>query len=329
MSGIWDTLDYIARKKEIALDKENLLSSEKFEKAKHSLRETDSVKKESLVQLRNWIQQNRDIENCIIDDSFLLRFLRVKKHSIPMAQQTLLKYLNFRQKFRHVLCNLDYKEDKTSELFDAGYIVVSPFRDRDGRRVVFYNFKLVDLDKMSSLDVQRADAITFETLVDNEETQVMGITHVICAQGAGASCVPLFTANEFGYLIKWGEQSFPMRHRQIYLVHISPFIKRIYDIVKGLISPKLRSRVHFDDDAEKIKKDLGAQCLPKEMGGVVPLQEMVELFKEELKAKRERILSYDNIKLLSDQGIIRKKNPSTDNIETGSVNGSFRKLNID
>lgn len=60
------------------------------------------------------------------------------------------------------------------------------------------------------------------------------------------------------------------------------------------------------------------------------MSEMIKLWKQELESKRERLLSYDSIKLLSDRGIIRRRNKNglTTN-EVGSVPGSFRKLEVD
>lgn len=66
--------------------------------------------------------------------------------------------------------------------------------------------------------------------------------------------------------------------------------------------------------------------LPKEYGGIMPMSEMIKMWKEELEAKRERLLSYDSIKLLSDRGIIRRRNK---NIHVTDEVGSFRKLEVD
>lgn len=60
------------------------------------------------------------------------------------------------------------------------------------------------------------------------------------------------------------------------------------------------------------------------------MSEMIKLWKEELESKRERLLSYDSIKLLSDRGIIRRRNKNVPTIDsTGGVPGSFRKLEVD
>ena len=56
----------------------------------------------------------------VSDDNFLLRFLRVKKFSLPMAENMLLKYLNLRQTFAHLAKNLDCLDPALSELVDNG-----------------------------------------------------------------------------------------------------------------------------------------------------------------------------------------------------------------
>lgn len=60
------------------------------------------------------------------------------------------------------------------------------------------------------------------------------------------------------------------------------------------------------------------------------MAEMIELWKQELAVKRNRLLSYDKMRLLSDRGIIRRKNKAV--LENGiadSLPGSFRKLEVD
>lgn len=106
--------------------------------AKSELREDKEIREDSLKQMREWLSKNYDVENVRIDDGFLLRFLRNKKFSIPMAEQQLLKYLNMRKVMNHLTYNLDFLDENVKALFDNGYICVSPIRDRYGRRTVLY-----------------------------------------------------------------------------------------------------------------------------------------------------------------------------------------------
>lgn len=49
-----------------------------------------------------------------------------------------------------------------------------------------------------------------------------------------------------------------------------------------------------------------------------------------MELKRKRLLSFDDMNLLSDRGIIRRrKPPAQDDTGTGSLPGSFRKLELD
>jgi hypothetical protein len=106
--------------------------------AKKELREDKMTREQALEQMRNWLKKNSDVENVRIDDSFLLRFLRNKKFSVPMAQQQLLKYLNMRKVMAHLTLNLDFLSPGVRDLINNGYIMVSPIRDKLGRRTVLY-----------------------------------------------------------------------------------------------------------------------------------------------------------------------------------------------
>lgn len=106
--------------------------------AKKELREDKTTREQALEQVRDWLKKNYDVENVRTDDSFLLRFLRNKKFSVPMAQQQLLKYLNMRKVMGHLSHNLDFLSPGVRDLFNNGYIMASPIRDKQGRRTVLY-----------------------------------------------------------------------------------------------------------------------------------------------------------------------------------------------
>lgn len=51
----------------------------------------------------------------------------------------------------------------------------------------------------------RAHLITYETLIEDEATQILGVTHVGDGVGAQTAHVGMWSVNEFATLIKWGE----------------------------------------------------------------------------------------------------------------------------
>ncbi|KAL1518035.1 hypothetical protein ABEB36_001721 [Hypothenemus hampei] len=297
--------------------------------AERELRETEITKRDCLKQLKIWIQQNEDVKDCITDNNFLLRFLRVKKFSIPLAQQTLLKYLNFRKRFPGIFLNMDCRDPINNELISGGYIVVSPVRDNNGRRVVIYNTSKFDPKKYSGMHLAKAHAIVYETLLAEEDNQILGVTHVADLRGVNPSFFTLFSASDFGYLIKWGEQSIPMRHKEIHLINMPQTIKYVYDFAKSNLSKKLKQRLMVHDSHAQLFESVGQRCFPKEMGGTcTTVSKMIDSWKIELEEKRGRLLDIDRIQLLSDRYIQNSKKPIFGHGDDGLI-GSFRRLEVD
>lgn len=290
------------------------------------LREDESTRKQCLYQFREWITKNNDIENCLLDNCFLLRFLRTKKFSLPMAQQTLLKYLNLRKRFPLIFYNMDCLADKAEQLVNAGYTFVSPVRDKCGRRVIFTIPRNCDPSKFTSSDMARAHIMAFETLLDEEENQIMGFSYVADAQGIGAGHIAMWSITEFATLLKWGEQSCPIRHKIMHMINLSPAMKYVVDFARSRVSDKLKERLKIHSNSSEMLQDLDKDVLPKEYGGIMPMAQMIDMWKKEMVAKRERLLSFDKMQLLSDRGIIRRNN---NDLNMENVQGSFRKLDID
>ncbi|KAG5870427.1 hypothetical protein JTB14_033238 [Gonioctena quinquepunctata] len=196
-----------------------------------------------------------------------------------MAQQTLLKYLNFRKKFKHIMIDMDYTDPKINQLIDAGYIFVSPFRDSCGRRVIIYDTSKLDLQKFNGTDLSRAHAVTYETLMNDEDNQILGVNHVANIGAACPAYISLFSVTDFGYIIKWGEQSYPMRHKEINLINVPTAVKYIYDFAKNHMSQKLKERLMVHDSIKHLHRKVDRRCLPAEFGGEMPAKEMIAMWK--------------------------------------------------
>jgi hypothetical protein len=83
-----------------------------------------------------------------------------------------------------------------------------------------------------------------------------------------------------------------------------------------------------------MKKSIASvDVLPKEMGGKIPLAEMIQNFKMELATSRSTLLALDKMKILNDSGIIGRRNVDKNNNavsdKSDQVIGSFRRLEID
>ncbi|CAG9782149.1 unnamed protein product [Diatraea saccharalis] len=292
------------------------------------LRETPSTREQALRIMREWIQQNHDIRNVRQDESFLLRFLRHKKYSIPMAQQTLLKYLNLRKYYPDIFAyGLDCEDSKLQEMINIGYVVVSPTRDSKGRRVIVYDMSKFDPNKMTCWDICRVHCTIYESLLEDPIDQICGFTHVGSGGGVTGAHVTAWNPTDFARLMKWGEQSLPMRHQEFHLINIPVAVKYVIDFAKSKVSPKMANRVHIHSNQSQLFKIIDPACLPTVHGGNIPMQEMVTYTRQLLSEQRKNVCSLNKMEILSTRGIMSSRGkPMKDEV---SVEGSFRKLEID
>lgn len=81
------------------------------------------------------------------------------------------------------------------------------------------------------------------------------------------------------------------------------------------------------------KSIISSDVLPKEMGGKIPMAEMIQSFKMELANSRNNLIALDSMRILDDSGIIGRRNADKNNNtlsdKSDQVVGSFRKLEID
>lgn len=319
-------------------DNEIQLSEDLLKIAKNELREDKGTREQCLEQFRAWLLKNEDIINMRMDDTFLLRFLRAKKYSIPMAEQTLLKYLNVKRTFPQYTTELNLLDPTVRDVLDSGYIFATPQRDRHGRRVIIINAKAFNPKLWSSTDQARAHFITYEYLMEDPITQIVGVTHVGDFAGVTTSHVTNWNPTDFARLFKWAEQSYPLRHKEIHLINVPSTLKWLIDFVKNRVSNKIRQRLSVYTSDKELFKATDVDCLPQEMGGKMPLKEMVQLWKQELQKKQDILLQLDEMRLLSDRGIQRKSSYNSEKAsnqqntfvsQIESIQGSFRKLEFD
>ncbi|XP_068619992.1 alpha-tocopherol transfer protein-like [Battus philenor] len=318
------------------------LSEETKAVAAEELRETENSRSQSLDALRQWMEQNPKFIAVRMDSNFLLRFLRTKKFSVPMAQEAIERYVLLRQSWGIAFNQLDHTLPTMTELINLGYIFVSPYKDKAGRRVIIYRPGVFDPYKYTNQDMCRVMAICYETLMEDEESQIRGLVHFADGGGVGFPHLTLFTPKEAVRIVKNGERTIPLRHKEIYGVNVHPTIKFALDFGMALISEKIRKRVKLYTSIADVEID--KNLLPQEYGGVMPMKEMIELWKIELASKRDILLLNDKmavrLELYSEgarEGAISAlragKNGCAANETVGDamrgLTGNFRKLEVD
>lgn len=119
----------------------------------------------------------------------------------------------------------------------------------------------------------------------------------------------------------------PIRIHSMLFVNVAGFRFTIMEFVKSLMSEKVKSRIEVHKDDAILITKLNTKNLPREYGGSVPLQDMINNFKNYINTMQPYILSLEQLQI-----IVTKSNSVLDEPGTNSTTGtfgSFRKLEVD
>lgn len=301
------------------------LSPETQTAARTELREDEKTREHALQQLRHWVLKHPGIKNCRTDAVFLLRFLRTKKFSVPLAQDMLERYLTIRQLYPNWFQNLDINDPDMEAIIDSGYLVPLPQRDHHGRQVILSCAGRFDPYKFTSAQMARAHSLVVETLMDEEENQVHGYSHVNDESGLTMGHLSAWSLTDIRNMLRCIQNSTPMRHKETHFINIPSYATKIIEFAVSLLNDKLKGRVLVHKNLDELKRAVDPKILPKEYGGEIPMAEMIATFKTTLRAKRDELKALDDMYI----EISTKDNCTTTSEGLSGISGSFRKLEVD
>ena len=323
------------------------LSNELATIAEKELRETEEVRTNAIKVIRDWTMNNPRILKTRLDSTFLLRFLRFRKFSIPLAQEAIERYLVLKQgSFGKDWFNvLDMTIPSVDKLLESGYVFPLLERDDQGRRVIFARPGVIDLTSATAgMDYLIVLTLTAEALLDDEENQIRGCVYITDHTDVNLNHFKMFSPQFSMRLGKNCEKIVAMRHKGFNSLNVSPSLKWISDLFLTHMSEKLQNRFHFCQSVEDLK-GMDRKILPLEYGGTVPLKNMVSLWKKELQSHHNLRLKYKEMKVRAEmyppqvlEGSVKTLkfllnspdlNEKNVNDSMHGIQGSFRKLEID
>lgn len=223
------------------------LSADFKKVAKDELREDDNMRTQALTQFREWIAKHPHIKKCRTDAVFLLRFLRVKKFSVSAACEMLEKYLTIRQLYPQWFRKLDIEDKCLEEIIDMGYLVPLPARDEYGRQLILSCAGKFDPYRFTSAQMARAHSLVTEALLDDEESQIAGYTHINDEEGLSMGLVSLWSLTDIRNMLKCIQNSTPMRLKETHFINMPQYANRIMEFGMSVLNDKLKKRVMVSD----------------------------------------------------------------------------------
>ncbi|XP_052567391.1 alpha-tocopherol transfer protein-like [Culex pipiens pallens] len=218
------------------------LDEQHLQKVRNELNETDENRAQSLAQMREWIAKHPHIKKCRTDSIFLLRFLRMRKFSVPMAQESLERYLTALRSFPQWFRNLD-PLDGEIRLFNKAGMLTNLGRDTLGRTVVLLRARAFNPERFTSAHVVRQIMLLLETTIDEEESQINGYVVIADYEAISLKLLSVWSLTDVSNASDSLFQSFPLRIQEIHAIGVPRFLKIVSDMALSCMSEKIRNRV--------------------------------------------------------------------------------------
>lgn len=170
--------------------------------ALEELREDENIREQSLQQIREWISKHPNIKKCRTDAPFLLRFLRTKKFSVPLACEMLERYLIIRQIYPQWFTKLDCEDEELADIINNGYLVPLLERDENGRLLIFSIAGNFDPHKYTAAHMARVHSLVTESLMDDELNQIYGYTYINDEAGFQMAHISLWSLTDIRNILK-------------------------------------------------------------------------------------------------------------------------------
>ncbi|XKL68215.1 hypothetical protein PGB90_003706 [Kerria lacca] len=273
--------DVIMEDSVLKFEEEEDLSDFFLKKAIEELRETETIKINSLNELKHLISKEKDLYIPFNDETekYMLAYLRSCKFHVNSAFKKMtclyICRLNYPQYFAHI-SPLNEKNMLVKNMF-----TILPQRDQHGRRVLITRIEKWRTSECTLTEVVRGTLLLAQAAMREPKTQICGITLINDMKGLGFQHVWQITPSFVKMILEWTQDLLPIRVKEIHFVFQTYIFKTVYAIFKPFLKEKLRNRIFLHGyDMSSLPKHIDAKYLPIEYGGLLnfPLDQGLNQF---------------------------------------------------
>lgn len=246
--------------------------------AKRELGETPQVKEDAVAQLRALLSEDPAL-HCPLDEDFLVKFLRSRKFHVRETLDIIRRYFRVRQEHTDIFDNLLPSRILYDAILHQNKLMTVPKkRDFLGRLIVIFKMGAWNPAVCSLNELFRLVLVGTECNLMDPTNQIAGIVGVVDLDGLHISHCLYFTPSEIRKAVKIMQDSYPLRIKGVYVINNPPVFQLIYALVRLLLKPKNRERLHvIGRDYEKLHTFVPREGLPTEYGGLLESYDYGEL----------------------------------------------------
>lgn len=166
------------------------------------------------------------------------------------------------------------------ELYESGYAYPLKERDDEGKRIILLQARKLDTSKFTSSDAVRLIVVIVETLMEEHETQISGISTVCDFTGSSYNYFKLFSIRDIKDFADCAKNASIGREKENFFVNLPTLAAFLFEIGRRALTEKLRQRIITAKSMNQLKTYIDPNLLPLEHGGSVSEADMIDDFRK-------------------------------------------------
>ena len=152
------------------------LDAKTLEKAKKDLNENVKQREIDIENIKEWILKQTYM-NSMVDDDFIIRFLRASKYSYAKTQEQIKNFWINRTEITKIFQDRSFEDDSvTMEIADLGIYFPLLQPDSEGRIVLIQRIGMWDTEKYDFYDIAKYMFSVFDIVSMNPRAQINGVS---------------------------------------------------------------------------------------------------------------------------------------------------------
>ncbi|KFB43463.1 AGAP004763-PA-like protein [Anopheles sinensis] len=301
--------------------------------AKRELNEDESQIESHLLVVRTWLAE-RGLQCEIVDDQFLIAFLRGCKFSLEKVKKKILLFHEIRYQLPQVIQNRDPEDEKVIKVIRMGVAVPLPSTTKPTDPKLFIiRVGHFDTAQCSFADVMKVGTMINDILMREDDQMVIcGMILVLDLKGVSAGHLMQLEIELLRKIAILNQDASPLRMQGIHILNPPTGANIALNIFNGLLSEKNRHKRIFshDNGLESLHQHFSPELLPKEYGGnLESIDNIIKQWENKLKDNRLYLLEMAAMssKKVSSSFVTTAINRSME--DSFGTDGSFRKLSFD
>lgn len=241
--------------------------------------ETVEIRNQGLQELRTLMQEKLQKEPEFkyprTDDQFLLPFLRVGKYNTQKAFTRLNNFAHFWYSASKRSLIEGLKASEVRDVYGDGMMqLLTKSKDAHGNLITCLRMGALDPTKFSPLKAMQLSTYMLLMVFHDEDLQLHGTTYVETMEGFSLSNSMKLSKNmdskEQKEMMSLATDTFPMRIRDIYVIHQPWYFTFFWTLVRPFLKAKLVKRLHLlGNKLDELHKIVKPEDLPHDFGGTL------------------------------------------------------------